>query len=66
MTRPAKSHTVFAFSRITLDHLAASLETRESHIRYGVLLVVSFISGNNGSNGGEREVDAREPQKTHK
>jgi hypothetical protein len=54
------SRTVFAFSRITLDHLATSFETGESHIGNGILLVVSLFCGYDRSKRGKREVDTRE------
>ena len=52
--------TVFAFPGIALDHLVASLEARESHIRDRVLLMVSLLGGNDRSKGGKREVDTWE------
>ena len=52
--------TVFAFPGIALDHLVASLEARESHIRDRVLLMVSLLGGNDRSKGGKREVDTGE------
>ena len=55
--------TVFAFPGIALDHLVASLEARESHIRDRVLLMVSLLGGNDRSKGGKREVDTGERNK---
>ena len=52
--------TVFAFPGIALDHLVASLEARESHIRDRVLLMMSLLGGDDRSEGGKREVDTGE------
>lgn len=56
-------HTVFSLSRIALDHLLASLEAREGHVRNRVLLMVGLLCGDDGSKGCKREVDARETEK---
>ena len=40
---PKQTLTVLALTRVALDHLAARLEAREGHLRYRVLLVMSFV-----------------------
>jgi len=51
---------VFALPRITLHHLVARLEARESHISDIVLLVMGFLSRDDRGKGRKREVDTRE------
>jgi hypothetical protein len=53
-------HTVFPFSGITLDHLAPSFETGESHIGNRVPFVIRLFRRDNWSKSGEGEVDTRE------
>ena len=52
--------TVFALTRVALDHLVASLEAREGHVSDGVLLMVSLLGGDDGGEGGEGEVNTGE------
>jgi len=52
--------TVFPFPRIALDHLIASLEAREGHVSNRVLLMMGFLGGDDGGEGGKWEVNARE------
>ena len=52
--------TVLALTGVALDHLVASLEAGEGHIDDRVLLVMRLLSGDDRSEGGKREVDARE------
>lgn len=61
----AHLRTVFALSRITLDHLVACLEAREGHISHGVLLMMGLLSGDDGSEGSQGEVDTRETSESH-
>lgn len=49
--------TVFALTRVTLHHLVTRFEARESHVGNRVLFMVSLLRGDNGCEGGEREVD---------
>ena len=51
---------VLALARVALDHLVTRLEARESHVGDRVLLVVGLLGGDDGGEGGEREVDTRE------
>ena len=53
-------HTIFSFPRIALDHLVSGLEAREGHVGDRVLLMVRLGSRNDGSKGGEGEVDTGE------
>jgi hypothetical protein len=53
-------HTVFSFTRITLNHLAASFEAREGHVGNRILLVVSFLRRDDRCKRGEREMNTRE------
>lgn len=51
---------VLALTRVALDHLVASLEAREGHVRHRVLLVVRLLRRDDRRKGGKREVNARE------
>ena len=55
--------TVFALTRVALDHLVACLEAGEGHIGDRVLLMVSLVGRDDGSIGGQREVNTREARK---
>ena len=50
---------VFAVTRVALDHLVCGLETGVGDLGNRQLLVVGFLSGNDGGVGGQREVDTR-------
>ena len=52
--------TVLALTRVALHHLVASLEAGEGHVSDGVLLVGGLLSGDDGGEGGEGEVDTGE------
>ena len=52
--------TVLALTGVALDHLVASLEAGEGHVDDRVLLVMRLLSGDDRSEGGKREMDARE------
>lgn len=48
---------VLALLGVALDHLASLLEAGVGHVQDRVLLVESFVGGDEGSEGGEGEVD---------
>lgn len=50
---------VFAVARIAFDHLVVGFEAGARDLRHGVGFVRGFGSGDHGSVGNEREVDAR-------
>lgn len=52
--------TVFSFPGVTFDHLIPGLEAGVCHVSYGVLFVVGLLGGDDGSEGGEGEVDKGE------
>ena len=51
---------VLALPRVALHHLVTSLEAREGHVSDRVLFVMSLLSGDDGSEGGQGEVDTGE------
>lgn len=51
---------VLAFLGITFDHLVATPKAREGHLRNGVLFMSYLFRRKKRSEGGQREMDARE------
>ena len=56
--------TVFALTGVALDHLVAGLEAGEGHIGDRVLLMVGLLGGDDGCEGGKREVNTGEANVT--
>lgn len=52
--------TVFALTRVALDHLVSALEAGEGHLSDRVLFVRSLLLRDDGSVGGKREVNTGE------
>jgi len=50
---------VFAMSRVAFDHLVGRLKAGVCDFRNRKLLVVGFFGGDDGSVGGQREMDSR-------
>ena len=53
-------HTIFSFPWVALYHLVSGLEAREGHIGDRVLFMMGLGGGDDGGEGGEREVNTGE------